>query len=133
MHFIISNAMNSCQIIRGLSENGAGTSPFPDLLGQLDLHKTRRLDNNFKGEVVELIQETYPELQDPLKLQAFINRWRYMFAYAAVGYARAYTSLMCWTFTRPVNLTGLFCATFTEPGTSGERIGKLCLDDVCSC
>ncbi|KAJ7320737.1 Mycolic acid cyclopropane synthetase-domain-containing protein [Mycena albidolilacea] len=62
----------------------------------------RRLDSKFKGEMVDHLQETYPELHDPLKLQAFVKRWRYMFAYAAVGYARAYTSLMCWTFTRPV-------------------------------
>ncbi|KAF7376718.1 Cyclopropane-fatty-acyl-phospholipid synthase [Mycena sanguinolenta] len=61
-----------------------------------------RLDKNFKGKIVEHIQETYPELHDPPKLEAFVKRWRYMFAYAAVGFARAYTSLMCWTFTRPV-------------------------------
>ncbi|KAJ7463425.1 hypothetical protein B0H11DRAFT_2240893 [Mycena galericulata] len=70
-------------IIPGPYVNGAGT----------------RLDSNFKGEIVDHLQETYPELHDPLKLQAFIKRWRYMFAYAAVGYARAYTSLMCWTLT----------------------------------
>ncbi|KAK7012833.1 cyclopropane-fatty-acyl-phospholipid synthase [Favolaschia claudopus] len=65
----------------------------------------RRLDNNFKGKVVEELQIIYPELRDLRKLEAFVKRWRYMFAYAAVGYARAYTSLMCWTFTRPENVS----------------------------
>ncbi|KAJ6498323.1 cyclopropane fatty acid synthase [Mycena vulgaris] len=65
----------------------------------------RRLDSNFKGKVIEELQETYPELHDPAKLQVFVKRWHYMFVYAAVGYARAYTSLICWTFARPENVS----------------------------
>ncbi|KAJ7759150.1 cyclopropane fatty acid synthase [Mycena metata] len=65
----------------------------------------RRLESNFKGKVVEELQETYPDLHDLKKLQAFIKRWHYMFVYAAVGYARAYTSLICWTFARAENVS----------------------------
>ncbi|KAJ7611783.1 cyclopropane fatty acid synthase [Roridomyces roridus] len=65
----------------------------------------RRLEKNFTDEIVQNLQNTYPELQDPHKLAAFVKRWRYLFAYAEVGFARAYTSCMCWTFTRPENVS----------------------------
>jgi cyclopropane-fatty-acyl-phospholipid synthase len=64
----------------------------------------RRLDANFNKEAREYIQQKHPELRDEKKLQAFINKWHYMFTYAEVGYARAYTSLNCWTFARPENI-----------------------------
>lgn len=64
----------------------------------------RRLDQNFKGDVVEELQERYPELRDPQALESFKRKWHYMFVYAEVGYARAYTRLNCWTFTRPVRV-----------------------------
>ncbi|PIL24608.1 hypothetical protein GSI_12492 [Ganoderma sinense ZZ0214-1] len=64
----------------------------------------RRLDQNFKGEVVEELQERYPQLCDPDNLAAFKRKWHYMFVYAEVGYARSYTALNCWTFTRPENV-----------------------------
>ncbi|KAL1937271.1 hypothetical protein VTO73DRAFT_13880 [Trametes versicolor] len=63
----------------------------------------RRFEANFKGPVVAELQERYPQLRDADALEAFKRKWRYMFTYAEVGYARAYTNLNCWTFTRPEN------------------------------
>ncbi|KAL1937279.1 hypothetical protein VTO73DRAFT_13888 [Trametes versicolor] len=63
----------------------------------------RRLEANFKGKVVAELQERYPQLRDAAALEAFKRKWQYMFTYAEVGYARAYTNLNCWTFTRPEN------------------------------
>ena len=62
----------------------------------------RRLEKNFQGRVVEELQERFPELRDPKELEAFKRKWLYMFVYAEVGFARGYTRLNCWTFTRPV-------------------------------
>ncbi|KAJ6511411.1 putative cyclopropane fatty acid synthase [Mycena vitilis] len=64
----------------------------------------RRLERNFQGDVVTRLIERYPVLSDESKMKAFIRKWTYMFAYAEVGYARAYTSLYCWTFARPENI-----------------------------
>ncbi|KAI0738697.1 cyclopropane fatty acid synthase [Daedaleopsis nitida] len=64
----------------------------------------RRLERNFKGKVVEELQERFPQLDDPKELEAFRRKWLYMFAYAEVGFARGYTTLNCWTFTRPENV-----------------------------
>ncbi|EMD32775.1 hypothetical protein CERSUDRAFT_108601 [Gelatoporia subvermispora B] len=64
----------------------------------------RRLDKNWDIRIVTHLQERYPELQDKRRLEAFRRKWMYMFAYAEVGYARAYSSLNCWAWTRPVRL-----------------------------
>lgn len=69
----------------------------------------RRLQENFKGEVVTHLQAKYPGLRDEKNLLAFKRKWEYMFVYAEVGYARAYTSLTCWTFARPVCPHAQFC------------------------
>lgn len=63
----------------------------------------RRLNKNFIEGTVSKLQDQYPQLKDPHNLEAFKRKWLYMFAYAEDGYARAYTSLNCWTFTRPVS------------------------------
>lgn len=63
----------------------------------------RRLERNFKDDIVIDMQKKYPGLCDPHNLEAFKRKWIYMFEYAEAGYARAYTSLNCWTFTRPVS------------------------------
>ena len=65
----------------------------------------RRLEKNFNGAVVDDLRERFPELRSPAGLEAFKRKWLYMFVYAEVGYARAYTSLNCWTFARPVSLS----------------------------
>ncbi|KAI1791875.1 cyclopropane fatty acid synthase [Ganoderma leucocontextum] len=65
----------------------------------------RRLDQHFKGEVVEELQQRYPQLRNEKNLEAFKRKWHYMFVYSEVGYARSYTTLNCWTFTRPENVS----------------------------
>lgn len=90
---------------RARCANGAGTSinslvRIPKLRFNRDTH--RRFEANFKGPIVAELQERYPQLRDAGALEAFKRKWRYMFTYAEVGYARAYTNLNCWTFTRPV-------------------------------
>ncbi|PCH33071.1 cyclopropane fatty acid synthase [Wolfiporia cocos MD-104 SS10] len=60
-----------------------------------------RFEKNFKGELVENLIAEHPQLRDPRSLEAFRRKWRYMFDYAAAGYAHAYTALNCWTFARP--------------------------------
>ena len=62
----------------------------------------RRFERNFKGEIIEELQRRYPQLRGEKELEAFKRKWHYMFVYAEVGYARSYTALNCWTFTRPV-------------------------------
>ena len=52
--------------------------------------------------MVEDLCQKFPQLRSDEALQAFKRKWMYMFVYAEVGYARAYTSLNCWTFARPV-------------------------------
>ncbi|KAE9390101.1 cyclopropane fatty acid synthase [Gymnopus androsaceus JB14] len=64
----------------------------------------RRLELNFHGDIVERLQKEYPQLNDLQNLESFRRKWKYMFAYAEAGYAKGYTSLNCWTFTRPENI-----------------------------
>ncbi|KAJ6456451.1 Mycolic acid cyclopropane synthetase-domain-containing protein [Mycena sanguinolenta] len=101
---VVQNKVPGKFVLYNLEDHGIH---YPRTLREWGRHvhihrSAQRFDRNFKGKIVEDIRRTYPELDDPLKLEVFVKRWRYMFAYAAVGYARAYTSLMCWTFTRPV-------------------------------
>ncbi|KAH9934391.1 putative cyclopropane fatty acid synthase [Fomitopsis serialis] len=63
----------------------------------------RRFEKNFTGEALETMQDKYPYLRDPKSLEVFKRKWRYLFVYAEVGYARAYTSLHRFTFSRPEN------------------------------
>ncbi|OCH84814.1 putative cyclopropane fatty acid synthase [Obba rivulosa] len=69
----------------------------------------RRLEKNWSHEIITHLQEKYPELRNKKNIEAFRRKWMYMFAYAEVGYARAYSSLNCWTWTRPENVSTL-CA-----------------------
>jgi len=64
----------------------------------------RRFERNFRGEVVEHMQKEYPFLRDPKNLEMFKKKWLYMFVYAEVGYARAYTSLHHFVLARPENV-----------------------------
>ncbi|OBZ79890.1 Tuberculostearic acid methyltransferase UfaA1 [Grifola frondosa] len=61
----------------------------------------RRFEENFRGDVVSKVIEEQPGLADKQAMEAFKRKWKYMFEYAEAGYARAYTSLNCWTFARP--------------------------------
>ncbi|RDX51303.1 cyclopropane fatty acid synthase [Lentinus brumalis] len=64
----------------------------------------RRLEKNFTPELAKELQDRFPLFRDPKELEAFRRKWLYMFAYAEVGFARGYTTLPCWTFTRPENV-----------------------------
>lgn len=46
--------------------------------------------------------ERHPELANPESLAIFKRKWEYLFFYAEVGYARAYTHYTHFTFVRPV-------------------------------
>lgn len=70
--------------------------------------------------MVEELRQRYPALESEANLQVFKRKWLYMFVYAEVGYARAYTSLNCWTFTRPVSL-GYDSTHFRSDRRAGER------------
>lgn len=63
----------------------------------------RRLERNWTPELISQIQAEQPQLRDGEALAAFKRKWEYTFAYAEVGFARAYTSCHCWTFVRPVS------------------------------
>ncbi|EIN09720.1 CFS1-like protein [Punctularia strigosozonata HHB-11173 SS5] len=65
----------------------------------------RRLEKNFKGDVIEDLRQRYPQLKTDHDIEAFKRKFAYMFVYAEVGYARAYTSLNCWTFARTDNVS----------------------------
>ncbi|KAF9228329.1 putative cyclopropane fatty acid synthase [Gyrodon lividus] len=65
---------------------------------------SRRFQENFHGSLVEHMQERYPALKDARNLEAFKRKWLYIFIYAEVGYARAYTLLHHFTYTRPENV-----------------------------
>ncbi|TCD67191.1 cfs1-like protein [Steccherinum ochraceum] len=67
----------------------------------------RRLEKNFKGDVVAGLQKKYPHLRSERNLRAFKAKFEYLFVYAEVGFARAYTSCNCWTFARPENAVEL--------------------------
>ncbi|KAK0490385.1 CFS1-like protein [Armillaria novae-zelandiae] len=63
----------------------------------------RRFSQNWgKEEVMASLAESQPQLLDvPGALEAFKRKWEYLWAYAEVGYARAYTSMHHFTFMRP--------------------------------
>jgi cyclopropane-fatty-acyl-phospholipid synthase len=88
---------------------------FPYLGYVLELNRTldyartlrewaRRFNQNFTGKEVKAMQERYPMLKDPKNLEAFRRKWLYMFVYAEVGFARAYTSVHYFTFARPESI-----------------------------
>jgi cyclopropane-fatty-acyl-phospholipid synthase len=71
----------------------------------------RRLEKNFSDSVADDLQQRFPNLRTEKDMLAFKRKWMYMFAYAEVGYARAYTTCNCWTFVRPVSgrMLIMFC------------------------
>lgn len=103
----VSRSLTLSQIIVVHCENGEGPSwsriPHEPVL-MWHLVNARRFEKNFKGDALESMQERYPFLGDPNGLEGFKRKWRYLFVYAEVGYARAYTCLHRFTFTRPVSI-----------------------------
>ncbi|KAK0231458.1 CFS1-like protein [Armillaria fumosa] len=63
----------------------------------------RRFTQNWGNEeVMASLAESQPQLLSvPGALEAFKRKWEYLWAYAEVGYARAYTSMHHFTFMRP--------------------------------
>ncbi|KAI0040390.1 cyclopropane-fatty-acyl-phospholipid synthase [Auriscalpium vulgare] len=83
----------------------------------------RRFQENFTGNVVVQLQEQYPKLRQKEHLLAFKRKWMLMFAYAEVGFARAYTSLICWSFARPVSSFSLHGqSVWMIERSAGERL-----------
>ncbi|KAF8573681.1 cyclopropane fatty acid synthase [Ramaria rubella] len=60
-----------------------------------------RFGANWNKEIVQSLVERYPELNDSTNMEVFIRRWRYMFVYMEVGYARRWVGLTCWSLSRP--------------------------------
>ncbi|KAF7308840.1 hypothetical protein MKEN_01083900 [Mycena kentingensis (nom. inval.)] len=61
----------------------------------------RRLEQNWNQELIESLQDRFPELKDPYFLEMFRRKWHYMFLYMEVAYSRVWLSCFCWTFARP--------------------------------
>ncbi|KAJ7705764.1 S-adenosyl-L-methionine-dependent methyltransferase [Mycena olivaceomarginata] len=62
---------------------------------------SRRLDENWTPDLIGSLQQRYPELKDPYKLEMFRRKWHYMFVYMEVAYSRVWLGCVCWTLTRP--------------------------------
>lgn len=62
-----------------------------------------RLEKNWNEKTIAALVKDQPRLDDPEALAAFKRKWEYMYVYAEVGYARAYTSMHYFTFVRPVS------------------------------
>lgn len=77
-------------------------SPFILVSSAMMLSDRRRLDENWNKETIEALLHDQPQLANERDLQAFKRKWEYMYLYAEVGYARAYTSMHYFTFVRPV-------------------------------
>ncbi|VDB98090.1 unnamed protein product [Peniophora sp. CBMAI 1063] len=63
-----------------------------------------RFQRNWNEDLVKHIVKAQPQLASPEDLAIYKRRWEYMFVYAEVGFARAYTSMTYWTFVRPENV-----------------------------
>lgn len=61
----------------------------------------RRLQENWNPETITALLKEQPQLSDESSLRIFRRKWEYMYVYAEVGYARAYTSMHYFTFVRP--------------------------------
>ncbi|KAK1231381.1 hypothetical protein PQX77_005508 [Marasmius sp. AFHP31] len=57
----------------------------------------RRLDNNMTPDI---ISKEYPALNDPASYDAFIRKWRYLFAYAGAGFNKGYITCYMLNFAR---------------------------------
>jgi cyclopropane-fatty-acyl-phospholipid synthase len=65
---------------------------------------TRRLQKNWDNTACALIKAR-PELSQGDNLGILKRKWEYMYMYAEIGFARAYTSMHIFTFVRPVSAT----------------------------
>jgi len=67
----------------------------------------RRMDENWTIELSESLIDKYPELSVRENMEIFKRKWRYMFIYCEVGYARQWVSMQIWTFLRPGNVAAV--------------------------
>ncbi|RDB28999.1 Tuberculostearic acid methyltransferase UfaA1 [Hypsizygus marmoreus] len=63
----------------------------------------RRFQTNWNSISSELIKN-HPELTEGDNLGILKRKWEYMYVYAEIGFAKAYTSCHCFTFVRPENV-----------------------------
>ncbi|KZS88913.1 cyclopropane-fatty-acyl-phospholipid synthase [Sistotremastrum niveocremeum HHB9708] len=68
----------------------------------------RKLEANFPQWRDAVIKDQ-PALQDPAELEAFLRKWRYMFVYAAAGFAKGYITCHMLTWRRE-HLAPVDCA-----------------------
>ncbi|KAJ7748803.1 S-adenosyl-L-methionine-dependent methyltransferase [Mycena maculata] len=61
----------------------------------------RRLDENWNSDLIDSLQQRYPELKDAYMLEMFRRKWHYMFLYMEVVYSRVWLTCVCWTLARP--------------------------------
>ena len=71
----------------------------------------RRVESNLTQD---LLAKDFPGVKNIAEFEAFKRKWRYLFVYAEVGFARAYATLCCWTFARPVSAIGFNLCNMTE-------------------
>ena len=61
----------------------------------------RRVESRLSRE--NLVKD-FPEMKhSEAEFEVLKRKWRYLFVYAEVGFARAYATLCCWTYVRPVS------------------------------
>ncbi|KAH9943933.1 CFS1-like protein [Amylocystis lapponica] len=69
----------------------------------------RRFEQNWSTALIAALLKHHPELSEPDNLAIFRRKWEYMFVYAEIGFACAYTSCHTFTFVRPEYVSAL-CA-----------------------
>lgn len=92
---------------RTLREWGRWDLLFDPSYSTLTVRAFRRFSQNWGNEeVMASLAKSQPQLlRVPGALEAFKRKWEYLWVYAEVGYARAYTSMHHFTFMRPVSGT----------------------------
>ncbi|TCD61764.1 cfs1-like protein [Steccherinum ochraceum] len=93
----VQNTLPGKFVLASLEDHGIH---YPRTLREWD----RRLEKNWTPALIATLQDRYPHLRSEDSLRAFKAKWHYIFVYAEVGFARAYSSLHCWTFARPENV-----------------------------
>ena len=86
---------------------------------------TRRFEANWEQVSSELVK-SHPELSEGDNLGILKRKWEYMYVYAEIGFAKAYTSCHFWTFTRPVSFLFFTLQLDTNHRGSQENIVTSC-------
>jgi cyclopropane fatty-acyl-phospholipid synthase-like methyltransferase len=67
----------------------------------------RRFQKSWDQLSGELLK-AHPELSEGQNLDILRRKWEYLYVYAEIGFARAYTSCHNWIFVRPVSRIRLY-------------------------